>query len=113
MIRKATDNEDAQINFGVVFNEGMKDEVKITVIATGFQRETLPHLMRKGEVIGQPVHAMPSMPAPLAPEPEPEPAPEPIIVARAPVPPPPVEEEAPIQDLDVPAFLRRDRRLYQ
>src|SRR5438132_1594566 len=44
LIRAATSNEDAQINFGVVLNESMKDEVKITVIATGFQRDNLPVL---------------------------------------------------------------------
>src|SRR5712671_5279398 len=42
LIRAATSNEDAQINFGVVLNEALKDEVKITVIATGFQRDNLP-----------------------------------------------------------------------
>src|SRR6202162_1679234 len=34
LIRAAAENEDAQINFGVVLNEALKDEVKITVIAT-------------------------------------------------------------------------------
>ena len=47
LIRAATANEDAQINFGVVLNEAMKDEVKITVIATGFQRDNLPQLARR------------------------------------------------------------------
>ena len=47
LIRKATSNEDAQLNFGVVLNEKMEDEVKITVIATGFQRESLPQLTRR------------------------------------------------------------------
>src|SRR6476661_9857237 len=36
LIRTATQNDDVQINFGVVMDEGMDDEVKITVIATGF-----------------------------------------------------------------------------
>jgi cell division protein FtsZ len=115
LIRSATDNEEAQINFGVVLNESMADEVKITVIATGFQRESLPHLAGRGEFI-EPVIA----PAP----PPPVPVPEPIAVAAeasagggslfhdsAPIvdePPP-----APPDDLDVPAYLRRDRRLYQ
>ena len=47
LIRDATANEDVQINFGVVMNEAMKDEVKITVIATGFQRDNLPQLTRR------------------------------------------------------------------
>src|SRR5215813_13407226 len=48
LIREAAQNEDVQINFGVVMNESMGDEVKITVIATGFQRENLPMIERKG-----------------------------------------------------------------
>src|ERR1700723_2090678 len=47
LIRGATANEDAQINFGVVLNESLKDTVKITVIATGFQRDNLPQLARR------------------------------------------------------------------
>src|ERR1700745_2349746 len=42
LIREAAANDEVQINFGVVLNEEMGDEVKITVIATGFQRENLP-----------------------------------------------------------------------
>src|SRR5712692_3102845 len=38
LIRNATQNEDVQLSFGVVVNEEMGDEVKITVIATGFER---------------------------------------------------------------------------
>jgi cell division protein FtsZ len=119
LIRSATDNEEAQINFGVVLNESMGDEVKITVIATGFQRETLPHLSRRAEFI-EPV---------IAPAPPPE-APEPVaVVAEAsavgnlfhdpgpvlPAVPSIVDEPppAPPDDLDVPAYLRRDRRMYQ
>ena len=48
LIRNAAQNEDVQINFGVVLNEAMGDEVKITVIATGFQRENLLLIERKG-----------------------------------------------------------------
>jgi cell division protein FtsZ len=95
----------------VVFNDAMKDEVKITVIATGFQRDSLPHISRRGEVLDA-AHAMPGMPT-QAPAAAPEPEPEPVVMARTPPPPPLVEEEPPIHDLDVPAFLRRDRRLYQ
>src|SRR5271163_659873 len=47
LIREAAQNEDVQINFGVVLNEAMGEEVKITVIATGFQRENLPAIERK------------------------------------------------------------------
>jgi cell division protein FtsZ len=98
LIRGATANEDAQINFGVVLNEAMEDEVKITVIATGFQREGLPHLTRKSD-----------------PVPEPAPAPIPPLFEIPAAAAPPIVEEPQIQvnDIDVPAYLRRDRRLYQ
>ena len=42
LIRQATANEDVQMPFGVVLNEAMGDEVKMTVIATGFERDGLP-----------------------------------------------------------------------
>ena len=48
LIREATDNDDVQINFGVVLDEEMGDEVKITVIATGFMRDSLPRFERRG-----------------------------------------------------------------
>src|ERR1700676_2111818 len=41
LVREAAGNDDVQINFGVVLDEEMGDEVKITVIATGFARENL------------------------------------------------------------------------
>jgi len=102
LIRAATANEDAQINFGVVMNEALKDEVKITVIATGFQRDNLPQLARRaaaGEAaVVTPAPAPVEATAPLFKEPE-----------------APVEEPVPVamDDLEVPAYLRRERRLYQ
>ena len=47
-----------QINFGVVLNEAMGDEVKITVIATGFERENLPRIDAQGRAA---VAAAPAM----------------------------------------------------
>jgi cell division protein FtsZ len=47
LIRAATQNDDVQINFGVVLDERMGKDVKITVIATGFQRDTLPEIERR------------------------------------------------------------------
>jgi cell division protein FtsZ len=120
LIRSASANEDAQVNFGVVLNESMADEVKITVIATGFQRESLPQLAKRGQEITVEAARPQKAPAPVPifePEPEPvfmEPAPlaaessEPVV--------PEVHEEQPqlaMNDLDMPAYLRRDRRLYQ
>jgi cell division protein FtsZ len=126
LIRGATTNEEVQINFGVVLDEKMEDEVKITVIATGFQRDNLPKIARPAATAAVIVETAPEPPPPAAPEfssfpfvaeaePEPvreaaaEPAPPP-----APAPPMPSEEPAfSPDDLDVPAYLRRNRRLYQ
>ena len=47
LVREAAGNDDVQINFGVVLDEDMGDEVKITVIATGFARENLPKIERR------------------------------------------------------------------
>ncbi len=47
LIRTATENHDVQINFGVVLDEKMDGNVKITVIATGFQRDSLPEIERR------------------------------------------------------------------
>src|SRR5271155_1436789 len=62
-IRLAAQNEEVQINFGVVMNEAMGDEVKITVIATGFERDNLPTIARKDSrlPISEPVAAPPQM----------------------------------------------------
>jgi cell division protein FtsZ len=38
LIREAAGGEQVQINFGIVLNEAMADAVKLTVIATGFER---------------------------------------------------------------------------
>jgi cell division protein FtsZ len=42
LIRTAAENDDVQINFGIVLDEALDDEVKITVLATGFQRAGMP-----------------------------------------------------------------------
>ncbi len=47
LIRQSAKNDDVQINFGVVMNEALGDIVKITVIATGFNRPHLPAIERK------------------------------------------------------------------
>ena len=74
-------HEDANIIFGAVLDESLEDNVKITVIATGYKPEAV-NIRRKPE-------AAASVPGPAP-------------VARA--------EALPItkrEDLDVPAFLRR------
>ena len=85
-----------QINFGVILNESMGDAVKITVIATGFQPESMRRF-RSGAAVVTPViriaAAKPSppraasrsrsfIPEPVV-EPEPEPEPQPAMIAEA------------------------------
>jgi cell division protein FtsZ len=129
LIRAAAENDDVQINFGVVLNEAAGEEVKITVIATGFERETLPAIHRRSSssTAEPPVRPMSAAPSPVFEPPspqltfiEPEPQPEPAVVARqttpepeeAPEPPPPPPafpngHEPLFDELDVPAILRR------
>jgi cell division protein FtsZ len=141
LIRDAADNEDVEINFGVVLNEAMGDEVKVTVIATGFERAGLPTITRRPRTTtvvpaslsypepprSEPPRAdLPRMEAamePAAPEPL---AAEPHPVEVAPAPHHPEFDEPPMaaahangssepmyDDLDVPAILKRDRRFVQ
>jgi cell division protein FtsZ len=132
LIRAAAEYEDVQINFGIVMNDAMEDKVKITVIATGFQRANLPAIDRSTSVQeGRMISGPPQMafgpppslhqqdaqpifgrredePPPVHREPEPQ---QEAIAATATV----IEhkEEEQKNDLDMPAFLRRERRLFQ
>jgi cell division protein FtsZ len=104
LIRQAAQYEDAQINFGVVMNDAMGEEVKITVIATGFERANLPAIERKK---GVPLDLPAEFPFEAKPVPPLEPAgEEPVPVAAG------VEPEPNRDDIEVPAFLRR-RRMFQ
>ena len=119
LIREAAQNDDVQINFGVVLNESMMDEVKITVIATGFHRESLPAFERKASraaapepppvrqmEISEPIQVEPPAPEPAYEEP-------PVAMVAAAVAAPAPAPEPMFEDLDVPAILRRDRRMIQ
>lgn len=44
LVREATGNPEVQINFGLVPDPSLEDEVRVTVIATGFQRTGLPEV---------------------------------------------------------------------
>jgi len=101
LIREAAQNDEAQINFGVVMNESMGDKVKVTVIATGFEMPGLEGAVEPAAGIPDPAPA-PGAPAQPAAAPEPQPTPEPQP-----------EPAAPEDDLDTPAFLRRERRLFR
>jgi cell division protein FtsZ len=64
LIRNAAENDDVEINFGVVVDETMGDEVKVTVIATGFQRQNLPAIERKGAAVQAKAQQPVARPAP-------------------------------------------------
>jgi len=92
----------AKIIFGAVVDEDLKDDVKITVIATGFGKGESRAAARKL-----------SMPAPSFFGSAPESAPSPVS-APAPrmTPPPPPTPKAPEktkeeEDLEIPAFIRK------
>lgn len=143
LIREATGNEDVQINFGLVPDERLEGEVKITVIATGFQREGMmqvepPHVTAARGTSQKATTAAVLADA-FAAMSQPEPYEEPAAVEEEAVfdleaepaegvavetavedpPPAPAAPAAPendalsFDDLDTPAFLRRERKLFQ
>jgi cell division protein FtsZ len=140
LIGDATENDDVQVNFGVVLDESMEDEVKITVIATGFVRENLPRIERRGTRAAAVAQAEPPA-AESVPVPQPETMPEPEPLHVAPPSPEPTYDEplaaaiaasahgndpSPahaehahgnadrlFEDLEIPAIMRRSKRLIQ
>jgi cell division protein FtsZ len=86
IIREAAD-EDANIIFGAVIDENMRDEMKITVIATGFGEEAIAVASAAG------VTSMPAGAPRFVQRPSDD-LPRPMMQARA-------------DDLDVPTFIRK------
>jgi cell division protein FtsZ len=131
LVREAADNDDLQINFGVVLDEGMGDEVKITVIATGFERDNLPRIERRTAKVdavaplpraaepqwiddakpntAEPMHAEVALPEPV----QEEPAPLTMAAAAMKANGSPLEADPAFDDLEVPAILRSRRRMVQ
>jgi cell division protein FtsZ len=91
-IVKASADPNANIIFGVVNDERMQGEVKITVIATGFGRKT-------GGVVRQPVSTPVAEPAPAPVQPEYQ---RPLVETRP-------QFTTDEEDLNIPAFLRNRR----
>ena len=86
IIREAAD-EDANIIFGAVIDENMRDEMKITVIATGFGQEAVA-VASAAAVTAMPAQAPRYVQRPT------DDLPRPMMGARA-------------DDLDVPTFIRK------
>ena len=97
-IIKETAHPDVNLIFGAVIDPNMKDQVRITVIATGFERAAMPHRS----------YEMPAI------EPRKYVEPEPAIVSGQPKAQPAPKEFQPrsfnTEDLDIPTFLRNRNR---
>ncbi|MFE0809535.1 cell division protein FtsZ [Streptomyces sp. NPDC058794] len=117
---------EANIIFGAVIDDALGDEVRVTVIAAGFDGGQPPSKQRDN-VLGASSSAKREEPAPVRQpenrpsfgslgsvkpkeEPEPAPAPEPVSdlpqVAPPPVPPSRTYSDSAAEELDVPDFLK-------
>ena len=65
LIRNVTDPEEANIITGVVFDENSRDEVKVTVVATGFGVAT-GRPISEARPLAEPAAAPAAAPRPLA-----------------------------------------------
>ncbi len=88
-------HEDANIIFGTVIDDSLGDEVRITVIAAGFDGGVLPKQRPRPVIAREPV-------APVAPVAKPEAPVTPAPVAETPAP----AAQWGDDDLDVPDFLK-------
>jgi cell division protein FtsZ len=110
VIQKAA-HENANIIFGAVMDDAMKDAVKITVIAAGFKDagktavKSRPAFLPATWKASKEEHVQMQQELPQAP-------PTVVHQVRTPMPGPPppvreVQQESPKDDLDVPTFMRR------
>jgi cell division protein FtsZ len=92
---------DARVKFGAVIDEELGDEVRITVIATGFDEFT-----KKPQPVAPPVEERRTYIPPTPPPPAPEPRVEPRRPQFTPI--SESTQQADSDDeLDIPAFIRR------
>jgi cell division protein FtsZ len=108
VIQKAA-HENANIIFGAVQDDAMKDTIKITVIAAGFKDANKKNTPQKPSYLAKTWKAAPEvqevqMAKQVQEEPPPPPAP---VVHHAQVQQPVREVHPDVDDLDVPTFLRR------
>jgi len=90
---RANAHPEANIIFGAVIDENMKDEIHMTVIATGFDKNRRPE--PSSTTTRRPTPRGPRPPSPLPPQPK-DPIDFPVRSFDR-------------EDLDIPAFLRRAR----
>jgi len=98
VVHRAADTEDSFIIMGCVIDESLQDEVRVTVLATGFQGQGGPGELFRSEPQQQPqrssVRTYTSIPA--------------ATQMNAPTP-PAAHASAQQNDLDIPPFLRKGR----
>jgi len=98
VVHRAADSEDAFIIMGCVIDESLQDEVRVTVLATGFQGQSSPGELFRSEPAQQPqrssVRTYTSIPSAA-----------PMNTPAAPAP----HASAQQNDLDIPPFLRKGR----
>lgn len=103
IVASASD-EDVNMIFGSVINDNLKDEIIVTVIATGFNEEQISATRPTRGVGGVATGRKPVEPAPIERKPEP-------VREETPVAPRQQEPEQQAEDtLDIPTFLRNRRR---
>lgn len=102
IVQEAADME-ANIIFGAVIDESLKDEIRITVIATGFEDHA--------EMIAQPVVQPAVQPTAAPAVAEPAPVVQAAPAEAAPAAAAPVEAAEPVDatEYDIPTFLRKKR----
>ncbi|HMD42658.1 MAG TPA: cell division protein FtsZ [Candidatus Acidoferrum sp.] len=108
VIQKAA-HENANIIFGAVMDDAMKDAVKITVIAAGFKDVGKNSIQSKPAFLPKTWKAGRDISVQLQQE-LPQPPPTVVHNTQGPMPSPTVREvqqESPKDDLDVPTFMRR------
>ncbi len=99
----AAADEDANIIFGSVIDERLGDEVKITVIATGFDRAREQRPVQRAVQLSVPLTvAARAVPPPLPAPPRPVPAPATIRVGRG------AYQPGNDDQFDIPTFLRKN-----
>ena len=116
-IIKETAHPDVNLIFGAVISENMAEELRVTVIATGFEQPTVPSQRRAPTLRAQPIRSETIQPvAHKTPRIEQPPAARDVASESTSVPPvaKKVEQPEPFpvpsfdkEDLDIPAFLRR------
>jgi len=121
----ASADPNAKVIFGAILNDSMKDEIKVTVIATGFEDVKENAKSNASTVIAAGSYSPSSFvkakaapapeiikvrPAPPVQAPAPAPAPVQVQEAERPVQPPPKQtrpKPEDNEDLEIPAFIRK------